>query len=179
MNAIAVKCMYERSCNVCKQAFEIRSPYKLICSNPCRVISAKLSRSKYKKTAMGIGKRRAWQKSARGLACKRRHLNTPKCKKTNASRIRRLVQSTSYYRIQHNLRTSKAYRDLRSNLITKFGMCASCHQENDLTIDHIVPMSLGGKHEIENLQVLCRSCNSKKKQEIIIYELPQMQQTIN
>lgn len=30
------------------------------------------------------------------------------------------------------------------------------------TLDHIVPKSMGGDHTYENLQCLCRSCNSKK-----------------
>ena len=33
---------------------------------------------------------------------------------------------------------------------------------SDLTIDHVFPRSRGGSDEAENLQTLCRSCNSKK-----------------
>ncbi len=31
-----------------------------------------------------------------------------------------------------------------------------------LTVDHIVPQSKGGGDELENLQLLCHSCNSTK-----------------
>lgn len=37
------------------------------------------------------------------------------------------------------------------------------------TLDHIVPHSLGGSHELTNLQILCLSCNSKKGQKTIDY----------
>lgn len=33
---------------------------------------------------------------------------------------------------------------------------------SDLTIDHIHPEFHGGSHDPENLQLLCRSCNSSK-----------------
>jgi 5-methylcytosine-specific restriction endonuclease McrA len=40
--------------------------------------------------------------------------------------------------------------------------CQSCGAVNDLTIDHIVPEKVGGKATLNNLQVLCRVCNSRK-----------------
>jgi DNA-directed RNA polymerase subunit RPC12/RpoP len=40
--------------------------------------------------------------------------------------------------------------------------CKHCGTHIDLTIDHIKPESKGGTLEMNNLQTLCRSCNSKK-----------------
>jgi len=40
--------------------------------------------------------------------------------------------------------------------------CKFCGKRKDLSVDHIQPESFGGKLEIENLQTLCRSCNSIK-----------------
>jgi 5-methylcytosine-specific restriction endonuclease McrA len=45
--------------------------------------------------------------------------------------------------------------------------CRACRQilsrsEGTVTIDHIVPQKAHGTNAITNLQVLCRSCNSKK-----------------
>ena len=33
-------------------------------------------------------------------------------------------------------------------------------------LDHIVPISRGGSDDLSNLQVLCRRCNSSKKDRI-------------
>lgn len=44
--------------------------------------------------------------------------------------------------------------------------CQSCGQTNletNLTIDHIIPLALGGHNDISNLQTLCFSCNQQKK----------------
>ncbi len=40
--------------------------------------------------------------------------------------------------------------------------CKKCNRTNDLGIDHIIPLSKGGGDELNNLQLLCRWCNSRK-----------------
>jgi hypothetical protein len=40
--------------------------------------------------------------------------------------------------------------------------CKHCSTHLDLSIDHIVPESKGGASDIDNLQTLCRPCNSRK-----------------
>lgn len=41
--------------------------------------------------------------------------------------------------------------------------CRQCPAKTNLEIDHVQPISKGGTSDIENLQVLCRSCNRKKR----------------
>jgi len=40
--------------------------------------------------------------------------------------------------------------------------CAICGERKPLTKDHIIPLSEGGTDYIDNIQPLCRNCNSKK-----------------
>jgi 5-methylcytosine-specific restriction endonuclease McrA len=41
--------------------------------------------------------------------------------------------------------------------------CAYCGCKKRLTMDHIVPIARGGKHEPQNIAPACRSCNSRKQ----------------
>ena len=44
--------------------------------------------------------------------------------------------------------------------------CQSCNKtqlETQLTIDHIIPLALGGQNDISNLQTLCCNCNRQKQ----------------
>ena len=44
--------------------------------------------------------------------------------------------------------------------------CTWCGTTVDLTVDHVLPLSMGGSNELENLRVLCRPCNSARKQQL-------------
>jgi 5-methylcytosine-specific restriction endonuclease McrA len=49
--------------------------------------------------------------------------------------------------------------------------CLACGATEDLSVDHIHPLSLGGSNEITNLQVLCCECNSLKGDAILDYRV--------
>jgi hypothetical protein len=42
------------------------------------------------------------------------------------------------------------------------GQCLKCGTNKKLTVDHIIPLSAGGKNSEDNLQCLCFFCNRKK-----------------
>ncbi len=41
-------------------------------------------------------------------------------------------------------------------------VCIYCGSDQDLTIDHLIPLARGGPHCQDNLAVACRRCNSSK-----------------
>lgn len=45
--------------------------------------------------------------------------------------------------------------------------CRSCGARTNLSVDHIFPESKGGALELDNLQTLCKPCNSVKGDRVI------------
>lgn len=60
--------------------------------------------------------------------------------------------------------------EIRQKVFKKHGRkCLSCSSTENLTLDHVIPISRGGKDEISNLQPLCKSCNCSKGTKTIDY----------
>ena len=45
--------------------------------------------------------------------------------------------------------------------------CAHCRRRTKLTVDHIIPLSKNGVDTIDNIQPLCKSCNTRKLDRIV------------
>ena len=52
-------------------------------------------------------------------------------------------------------------------LVRDGGRCRRCRRTINLEMDHIVPVSKGGKTEESNLQTLCRRCNQAKSKQLV------------
>jgi 5-methylcytosine-specific restriction endonuclease McrA len=59
-----------------------------------------------------------------------------------------------------------AYRDVFGTITKVVYVCKMCHREytnlDDLEVDHIIPVSIGGPETLDNLQLLCTKDNRKK-----------------
>lgn len=63
------------------------------------------------------------------------------------------------------------YKKILKELLYKYKFkCVICDEkeESKLTIDHIHPVSKGGSDDKSNLQIMCKSCNSKKSNKIYV-----------
>jgi 5-methylcytosine-specific restriction endonuclease McrA len=105
------------------------------------------------------------------------------CEKDN----RKLRSSSFEYKIlsakidherrEHIMTTNKTLTidDIKELFDLQDGKCAKCQRGFSpilkYEIDHIVPASKGGDLSIENVQLLCKSCNCSKKDKTIKYRV--------
>ena len=59
---------------------------------------------------------------------------------------------------------SRRYRKHKERVFLRDGrVCQLCGtDEGEMHIDHIIPRKAGGDHSLDNLRVLCKSCNLRK-----------------
>jgi len=173
--------MYNESmkCNICgmekdislfRKAKNTKSGY----CNPCKECSNKrnaISRSKNKKYYSIHNKE--WRK-------KNAEWNRERKRKWNAENYEEKIKPyQQQYRLTHReekYSSNRKYRNLKLSCegshtevewlaLLKYyeNQCLSCGSKENLSRDHIIPLSKRGSDYIENIQPLCRSCNSKKK----------------
>ena len=66
--------------------------------------------------------------------------------------------------------TCRSVRKLRWRIYKQDNYkCVACGSLEDLVIDHIVPVALGGRDNEENLQTLCYDCNKSKMIKVIAF----------
>ena len=99
---------------------------------------------------------------SRGLECDFEQL---RCGLSEIRQIQKAQSSASFLRQQERNRMSESLRyqvlSRDNSRCTKCGATPQTHGVS-LHVDHIVPVSKGGKTEIDNLQTLCAPCNLGK-----------------
>jgi 5-methylcytosine-specific restriction endonuclease McrA len=92
----------------------------------------------------------------RWIANNLEHVRWSRRRRDHRRRIREMTASGSY--------TSA---ELQRLVDFYQGVCPACTKVvGNLTVDHVIPLSRGGDNTLANLQLLCKSCNSKKHTKI-------------
>jgi len=98
--------------------------------------------------------------------------NNPEKVKTKAAKYVKLnpqMNSAKTQRYRAKIKDCKTFVISKDELVKLYNQpCNNCGSNDNLAADHIIPISRGGDHSIGNLQTLCKSCNSQKKDRTIM-----------
>ena len=147
--------MPSKNCPLCEKEFhpleDRLHPYKIYCSSKCQI---KFSHKVATKQRNEILKNPSLDPIAY-----RKHL------------ARKRVQDCNYKAFARGcMKDDDNHISLKSwkDILERYGnKCADCGTTENITIDHIHPISKNGKNNKDNIRPLCRSCNSKKSAKII------------
>jgi 5-methylcytosine-specific restriction endonuclease McrA len=84
-------------------------------------------------------------------------------------------KSPDYYTAEARNNRTKKRRQNRKNRIVKMleeqnGVCYICGrtmQENEITVDHVIPRAKGGTDSVQNLKLAHERCNHAKDDKLI------------
>lgn len=124
---------------------------------------------------------------------KQPNYHSAKAKKRRARLTPEEIEAARVASREASARYRRAHPDRRSNLkrkrrVAKFNtafvlseeawvalveitgsVCLCCQKKKKMTQDHILPLTRGGAHELDNIQPLCVSCNSRKSTKDVDY----------
>ena len=159
-------------CKICSKWFEPKHFNSKCCSVECRKKARAATIKKYKQTEKGKLSLQRWLKSPARADCEWRYRQSEKGKHGAVVRAARYTKKNKdkkakwdkqywYRRRGYNA----GYMDWQA-VSDKFealgNKCQLCGATERIEIDHILALSKGGTNHIDNLQPLCKPCNSGK-----------------
>ena len=170
-----------KKCQECGVKFEVhkyREKIAKFCSCKCtgknngkKVTSEEMSRRVKKSWDSGIRKKSKVFIDGLAKTPERIIIRATKWAKDNPERRRKIQRIGNLkYRAKKKGNggsiTEKEWEEIKNKFDNK---CVCCLKKKELEADHIIPISVGGSSNKENIQPLCRSCNAKKSNKIINY----------
>lgn len=154
------KTFTEVNCNSCNKLFKKRTDH-LTENNYCS------------KKCNGLSKRKnsIWSEHYPDQEAKKEYFkeyvknNRKKINKLSSDWAKRNRPYKNYLQQLRRAAGELSYKEWKS-IIDSSPKCNYCGSIENLQVDHIYPVSKGGKTELNNLQVLCRKCNQTKSNKI-------------
>lgn len=79
----------------------------------------------------------------------------------------------AYYAANFPPRSGSVSSERKQLMLLRDGhRCVNCGSRQDLTVDHKIPVSRGGTHDLKNCVTLCHSCNQRKGSHLEFPKVP-------
>lgn len=176
-----------RKCAHCGKEFErlaCRKSHRAFCSPDCIAVGRPVPGAKWRdpvqiKQYMGEYQR----KNKEALRRKQIERDAAKPEMARARRNRWSEKNKDYITALSQIRrtrirgaggsfTAEEWKQVKHDADYRCLCCGRQEPEIKLTADHVIPVAKGGSSNIDNIQPLCRSCNSKKSAKHIDYRIP-------
>lgn len=134
---------------------------------------------KYHKLVDNLG-RRAYYKTPKGRAYLRERNQTERCKKNNKryqlSVLGHKTSAMAASRRRARLKECEGEFSIQEwdELVKEYGnSCAYCGcNDVKMTMDHVIPITKGGRHSMDNIVPACGICNSSKNNKLLDEWIP-------
>ena len=135
----------------------------------CKSCAHKQRLLKYNHSSKGKAAYKRYSQTDKFKATTRKYRTTPKGKAKMIEIFqRRYWKDPDYQRMKAVARVHGVEPELLAQIKDRDKTCQLCGSDQNLTFDHIHPVSRGGQGTVENLQVLCGPCNSFKSNRLFL-----------
>lgn len=158
---------FTSTCVICDKKFTSDRPHKKYCSNTCRNRAGR-GKGKYKQPS-------EFECVVCGVKFRSIRNDAKTCSQDCRRDLARIERNNRYKKLKENDKFDPSVT--LKNVFDKYnGICQECGKELTFesnvvdddypSIDHIKPISKGGAHEWNNVQLLCRKCNYIKSDKL-------------
>lgn len=136
----------------------------------CRVcLECKETSEFYRNSAMALGIEGLCKLCSAKKAKKRRNSGVPVNRSMDQHATERMANNRVIRKFPLSMPNSPMMKGWRERLLATYSSCLACGISERLSVDHVVPLALGGMHAPDNLQVLCVACNARKGNDLKDY----------